>query len=311
MKVSAWVAAILLIIFAVAGCEASSDHAAALSPANDGTVPVSRPIPTVPGSVNGVYEPQMSYAAAARFGALTGTKPNVIVCYSSWGERFQTETADVAQAHGAHLLVQLQPNGVSLSSIAAGQSDQYLRSYAQAVKAFGYPVILSFAHEMNGNWYSWGTGHTTPAQFIAAWRHVVQVFRAEGATNVTWLWTVNAVTAGETDVASWWPGAQWVTWVGIDGYYYQSSDTFSSVFDTTVAEVRRFTKAPVLVAETAVGPGPEAGSQVQGLFAGIRADRLLGEVWFDVAQDGGLYHQDWHLADDPAALAAFRAALGG
>jgi mannan endo-1,4-beta-mannosidase len=311
MKLSAWAAAILFIIFAVAGCEASSEHAAALSPASDGTVPVSRPIPTVPGSVNGVYEPQMSYAAAARFGALTGTKPNVIVCYSSWGERFQTETADVAQAHGAHLLVQLQPNGVSLSSIAAGQSDQYLRSYAQAVKAFGYPVILSFAHEMNGNWYSWGTGHTTPAQFIAAWRHVVQVFRAEGATNVTWLWTVNAVTAGETDVASWWPGAQWVTWVGIDGYYYQSSDTFSSVFDTTVAEVRRFTKAPVLVAETAVGPGPEAGSQVQGLFAGIRADRLLGEVWFDVAQDGGLYHQDWHLADDPAALAAFRAALGG
>jgi hypothetical protein len=32
-------------------------------------------------------------------------------------------------------------------------------------------------------------------------------------------------------------------------------------------------------------------------------------VWFDEAQDSGLYHQDWRLEDDPSALKAFTAAV--
>jgi len=71
-----------------------------------------------------------------------------------------------------------------------GQLCTYLRSYADAVIAFGHPVILSFGHEMNGTWYSWGYGHPPPATFVAAWRHIVRIFRAAGAANVTWLWTV-------------------------------------------------------------------------------------------------------------------------
>jgi hypothetical protein len=42
--------------------------------------------------------------------------------------------------------------GVTLASIAAGGSDSYLRSYADAVVALGHPVILSFGHEVNGTW---------------------------------------------------------------------------------------------------------------------------------------------------------------
>ena len=65
-------------------------------------------------------------------------------------------------------------------------------------------MILSFGHEMNGNWYSWGNTNSTPAQFIAAWRHVVTVFRAVGATNVKWLWAVNnfsSETSGQKTVS--------------------------------------------------------------------------------------------------------------
>jgi len=35
---------------------------------------------------------------------------------------------------------------------------------------------------------------------------------------------------------------------------------------------------------------------------------LLGLVWFDEAQNSGLYHQDWRIDNIPAALAAFRRA---
>ena len=54
-------------------------------------------------------------------------------------------------------------------------------------------MVLSFGHEMNGNWYSWGNQHTSAKAFVAAWRHIVTVFRAAGAENVIWLWTVNVL----------------------------------------------------------------------------------------------------------------------
>jgi mannan endo-1,4-beta-mannosidase len=290
-----------LIAVSLAGCTAApaADQAAA----RQDTV-----IGTAAGSLDGVYEPGSpgSYANVTRFSAASGTTPKLTLYYSGWWEKFQARFATAAWSHGAYTLVQLQPS-VPLAEIARGYSDKYLRSYAAAVKAFGHPVVLSFAHEMNGSWYSWGDGHTPPSVFIAAWRHMVTVFRQAGVSNVTWLWTVNSIDATAAPLSQWWPGAAYVNWVGVDGYYYRSSDTFRSVFGTTVAEIRTFTRDPVLISETAVGPvaGP---AKIAGLFGGVAADHLLGLVWFDEAQHDGIYHQDWRLEGNPAALAAFRAA---
>jgi mannan endo-1,4-beta-mannosidase len=107
-------------------------------------------------------------------------------------------------------------------------------------------------------------------------------------------------------VASWWPGASYVTWIGIDGYYFRPSDTFAMVFGRTIAQVRSFTTKPVLLSETAVGPRAGQASKISGLFTGIRQHAALGLVWFDFAQHHGIYHQDWRLEDSPAAEAAFR-----
>ncbi len=188
-----------------------------------------------------------------------------------------------------------------------GRHDRYLKTYADQVRGFGHPVVLSFAPEMNGDWYAWGAGHTPPRVFVAAWRHIVDLFRAEHASNVTWLWTVNSVNASKVPLRPWWPGAGYVDQVGIDGYFYRPADTFHSVFGTTIAQVRGFTQKPILISETAVGPvaGP---AKVADLFRGAREAGLAGVVWFDKAQHDGIYHQDWRLEDNPAILAAFRRA---
>jgi len=238
----------------------------------------------------------------------TGVKPRIVVYYSAWKDPFSAPFAQEAWHHDAYVLDQLQPNGVSLASIAAGGSDAYLRTYADAVVAFGHPVILSFGHEMNGAWYSWGDGHTSPATFVAAWRHIVRIFRTAGAANVTWLWTVNSITGASSSLSRWWPGVAWVDWTGVDGYYVRATDTFGSVFGSTIADIRTISGAPLLIAETAVGTTSNRESQIEALFAGVRAERLCGVVWFDEAQHAGLYHQNWRLEDDPSALAAFRAA---
>jgi len=271
------------------------------------------PVPTLVSPLVGVYEPGApgSWSRIAGFTDATGVKPGIVVYYSAWNEPFSMSFAQTAWDHRAYVLVQLEPKSVTLASIAAGRSDAYLRSYADAVVAFGHPVILSFGHEMNGSWYPWGYGHASPAMFVAAWRHVVQVFRAAGAGNATWLWTVNSIEGhgAASSLSQWWPGAAWVTWTGIDGYYYQATDTFGSVFGSTIAGIRTFSSAPLLIAETAVGTTTDRESQIDALFAGARSERLAGVVWFDAAQHGGLYQQDWRLEDDPAALAAFATAV--
>jgi hypothetical protein len=239
---------------------------------------------------------------------VSGVRPGIAGYYSSWGERFASSFARTAWDHGAYALVQLQPGSTTLASIAAGRSDAYLRSFADAVAAFGHPVILSFGHEMNGSWYSWGDGHEPAAEFVAAWRHIVRVFRAQGAANVTWLWAVNSVAGASSALKQWWPGAAWVNWVGVDGYYFGTADTFQSAFGSTIADIREFSQAPLLIAETAVGTTADRDSQIKGLFAGVRERHLAGLMWFDEAQNSGLYHQDWRLEDDPSALAAFSAA---
>ncbi len=106
--------------------------------------------------------------------------------------------------------------------------------------------------------------------------------------------------------APWYPGAKYVTWVGIDGYYYRTSDTFARVFGRTIDQVRAFADKPVLLSETAVGPRAGQFVKIADLFAGMRKYNTLGLVWFDNAQHEGIYHQDWRIEDSQAAEAAFR-----
>jgi hypothetical protein len=144
---------------------------------------------------------------------------------------------------------------------------------------------------------------------VAAWRHLVTVFRQQSAGNVIWLWTVNVTDARTGPVQDWWPGAAYVTWVGVDGYYYQRDYTFDNAFLPTIAEVRIFTPKPILLSETGVGQRAGQAAKIPDLFAGVRANHLLGFVWFDQTQADGLYHQDWRLEGHPAGLAAFRRSL--
>ena len=271
--------------------------------------PIATSLPSNQASYLGVYEsgPPGRYQPVADFTSATRTHPNLVGYYSGWKEPFQASFAKTVREHGAATILQWDPTYVSVSKIAAGTYDKYLRSFADSVRDFGYPVVIGFGHEMNAPWYSWGYGGSvSPSTFVAAWRHIVTLFRGQGADNVTWLWTIQADEPGTGPIASWWPGAQYVTWVGIDGYYYRPSDTFATVFGKTIAQVRMFTGQPVLLSETAVGPEAGQSTKISGLFAGMRQYGTLGLVWFDIAQDDGIYHQDWRIEDNPAAEAAFR-----
>jgi mannan endo-1,4-beta-mannosidase len=256
----------------------------------------------------GAFEPDAphSYTNLDRFARAVGRQPNLVVYYSHWLTPFQVGFATAAAKHGAVTLVQLAPRETSVAAIAAGQFDSYLRSYADAVRKFEKPVILSFGHEMNGSWYTWGYRHTSPAVFVAAWRHIVDLFRAQKALNVTWLWTINIFTMANTNVsdpAPWWPGSTYVTMVGIDGYYYHSSQAFAQLFGSTIVDVRTLTRKPIIIAETSASPAAGQAAKITDLFTGVRAYGLLGFVWFDAIDP--IKGLDWRLSG-AAAITAYR-----
>lgn len=258
----------------------------------------------------GVFEPdESSYQQIAEFGNTVKRQPNVVLQFSDWGSPFPEPFAAILRAHGAEPLIQLEPNGISLASITNGSDDWYLKSYAEQLRDFGGPVILSFGPEPNGNWYPWGWTRLPPAAYVAAWRHVVSALRGYGATNVTWLWTVNVTYPGGGPLADYWPGDAYVDWVGIDGYFTMPDDMFRSLFVPTIAAVRALSAKPILLSETAVGQVAGQARVIPGIFAGIQSNRLLGLVWFDQAQNDGIYHQHWRLEGNPAGIDAFRQGL--
>lgn len=273
---------------------------------------VEAALPGTGFSYLGVYEGSGTspgqYAQVDQFAQAIGRQPNIVMYYSAWGEPFSIPYAETALQHGATLLADIDPTTTTCAAIAAGQQDGFLQSYAQSVRAFGQPVIISFGHEMNGFWYPWGWTHTSPAVFVAAWRHVVDVFRQAGADNVTWLWTVNSVNQHEGPISAYWPGSNYVTWVGFDAYYYNATDDYSGVFGPSITAIRQLTSKPILIGETAVGQVAGQVAKIPGLFAGVSSSGLLGFVWYDEAQNDGIYHQDWRLEDHPAAISAFRTA---
>jgi len=278
------------------------------SPARTPAVPTI-PAPS-PSSYLGVFEAGSppSYQQIEDFARAVGKEPNLVEYISGWAQPFAASYAQTIRKHGAIMIVQIDPAYASVAGIAAGDYDVYLRSYADSVRDFGHPVIIGFGHEMNAPWNSWGYGHARPSVFVAAWRHIVTLFRSQGADNVTWLWTINADVPGTGPVASWWPGASYVTWIGIDGYYTKPSDTFPSVFGPTIAQVRTFTSKPILLSNTAVTPDANQYANIINLFQGIAQYRTLGLVWSDIET---LNHQDWRLEGNHAAEAAVRVGVSG
>jgi hypothetical protein len=277
---------------------------------------VHRSLPSSSASYLGVFEPGSppSYKPIEQFASVAGKEPNLIGYYSGWAEPFDTSFAEMVYRHGLIPFVQIDPSFASVAAIAQGEYDGYLRLYADTVRNFGHQVVIGFGHEMNGNWYSWGYGQTLPSTFVAAWQHIVTVFRGEGADNVTWLWTIQADEAGVTGpIQSWWPGPNYVTWVGIDGYYERPSDTFDSVFRKTIEQVDAFTNKPILLSETAVTPRADQYANIHNLFAGMSQFKALGLVWFDVDQSPStkITRQDWRIEGNGPAQAAFRLGVAG
>jgi beta-mannanase len=105
--------------------------------------------------------------------------------------------------------------GVDTRQVASGEHDDYLASVAAAVRSLGRPVFLRYAPMPDlagsGSWVHSG------ADYVAAWRHVRQVF---AGTTAAWVWSpaADAFGGARGGVEQYWPGVGSVDWVAAEGF---------------------------------------------------------------------------------------------
>ncbi|MBO0820288.1 MAG: hypothetical protein J2P26_05505, partial [Nocardiopsaceae bacterium] len=238
----------------------------------------------------------------------TGIQAGIVSWYTGLGQPFAPGHAAQVAAGGALPLIEVDSDTHPLAEVTSGAWDDFLTTYARAVAAYHAPVAIDFNHEFNGTWSTWGPQRNDAKTFVAAWRRIVTIFRRAGADNVIWVWNPNVSSPGVADMRAFYPGDQYVTWTGIDGYFFAGHDTYASVFPATLRELAAITAKPVLVVETGASPGPRRPAQITSLFAGLRgAANVIGVIWFDYDKGPG---DDWRLEDEGASVAAFRAAAG-
>ena len=207
-----------------------------------------------------------------------------------------------------------QPN-FQLADVLNGDFDSYIRQFATEAQAWGHPFLLRFNWEMNGNWFQWseGVNGNQPGQYVAAWRHVHDIFSSVGATNATWVWCPNIASPEKLGgLASLYPGDEYVDWTCLDGYNWGASpykpekwksfgDLFGPAYDAITAEIAP--SKPMVVGE--VGSTELGGSKAEWIGEMLREvpsefPRIRGLQWFEKNEEG-----EWSIESSPAAASAF------
>lgn len=294
----------------------------------------------------------------ARLDALSesfGARPGVVTVFEQWPENAVGDLAGLGESlvairnAGATPVVTWEPmfyraDGAEIiipaAEILGGRYDAYADAFAVLLAAQPGEVIVRLMHEPNLARYHWGVAkdaydERAPEVYKQVWRHLVARVRAaagpEGAKRVRFAFCPNceSVPAGSyspahawNTLAAYWPGAEWVDVVGVDGYNWGDTQTpekhgwqsswrsFSDVLGPAVAELRALAPGkPLYVFETATAPtGGNKAAWLRDAAATAKDWDLVALGCFEANKE-----VDWRLGAgvSPEAVKVFVRALSG
>jgi hypothetical protein len=225
---------------------------------------------------------------------------------------------------------------VQLNDISSGNYDLYLVRYANQMKAWGRTIRLRFAHEMIQDdsycggqagcleWYPW---QDQPTAYVAAFRHVHDVFTAVGARNVEFVWCTNNFPSQMSVVQKYYPGSDYVDWLCMDGYnqgnkdgipgwpdWQSFEDIFHNIYHTFVDNKTFYGDKPIMIGETAsceAGPHELSwqtkSAWITNMFQRLKSPEyadIKAFTWFNINKEC-----DWRINSSPQSLSAFQTAI--
>lgn len=242
---------------------------------------------------------------------------DVLRYYHGWDDPFPTQ----AQRDSGHGIL-LSFNGkrdtkpdISFARVADPDDAEVsadLAAMAERVRAYGQPIYLVFHDEANGD-----TSFGTAAEYVAAYRRVVAAFRAGGATNARWVWSLSS-SAYPSLADAWYPGDDVVDYMGVTGFnWFMGADTPWRTFAGVFASFFEWSHAhdkPLVIVSTASGENPNVGGDspkskatwFREARATIAAEsRLQLVVWYSVGSEDMVF-KDWRVDSTQGSLSAFR-----
>jgi hypothetical protein len=339
-------ALLLTLATAVMSACGQDSPTGASEPAIEPAAPAASNRPFFSGAYLGddLTTPERVAGAIREFGEKTGKQPALVKTFhdltcdfsaTGWCGRLHQQVRSTGATSYVALDVRWAggPRSGVLGPIAAGHADAHLARVARQIAAMGAVVLVEPAWEMNGNWdFAWqgalnGGDRSAPARYQQAWRHIVDIFRREGATNVRWVFNPNVgnpLTNSATGASHWnwygnyYPGDTYVDYVGAHGFnaprlWGGSWLAPATMFDGPSADhmlsdlAARYPTKPILIGEFASdeGAGDAKARWIRDAYATLRSHpNVVGAVWFNMDKE-----TDWRIDSSAASLAAFRAAM--
>ncbi|MBI5230609.1 MAG: hypothetical protein HY876_00380 [Coriobacteriales bacterium] len=299
--------------------------------------------PPPKGAYLGVYVPPAPFTIRMidQFEDRAGRSASIVMWYQPWSKanrwRFDSAACVAVMRRGKVPMITWEPwnpgtnsnklrdpanqPSFRLQRISEGKFDAYIRSWARQCRDLGGPIMLRPMHEMNGTWYPWsGTVNgNTPKEYVRAWRHMHRIFEQEGATNVTWVWSINHESVPgtrENRYAAYYPGDEYVDWTAISGFNWGESSPYSSWrsywywYEEPLTYLKKLDK-PICIAEFAcVEQGGDKAAWLADAYKRIKKDSdIKAVIYFNSRETGGIGTQDWRIESSQRSVKAFRKAV--
>jgi hypothetical protein len=337
LAAAAWLAALGGLGFILArDADGDANEAATSTVESNTTVGSTTSKPSGPGVIfgarilGGAQPDQPSHgtsdsAERARIEGLLGRKFALERIYYSWWEDWPRGYAFRTAKAGRIPLISFNSRGYTWRQVADGEGDEWLRQRYEKIKA--HPElsagILIFDSEPEGDPPTKGS----PADYVAAFRHVVQVAREEQLPN-RWANTLQAYTINSDKGAQkWWPGDDYVDFAGWD--IYGARVNTPTVEDCSAQGWRSFrdeaTKPyqfalehgkPMIIPELGQREDPDDSGHKARWLQAMRVDlktrfpNIVAISWAHSDFEGICpYALTWWIDTSPQALAAFKAIM--
>ena len=240
---------------------------------------------------------------------------SIVQVDQAWNTPINTTQLEQTYATGAIPMIAWSCGDLD-SHVINGNDDATITAAAQAMASSGIPLLLQ--------WYadpgsfpgdsSKCFGNAGASGYVQAYRYIVRLFRAAGADNVSFVWSVDTNDSPASTWNALYPGASFVDWIAADGFDRSTSPPTTGLvqnrFGAWYSTFSSFGK-PLMISDTGAltGQDPSVQDTYLNLLASLLPTTfpLIKAVIYEDGREPGPTGAPYDFTLDPTGQSAFDA----